>query len=589
MGTGRRLVSCLFLLAAALCYATSSEHDGTVQRVLVIPVEFQDVTFSHERQELELYLSKVKEYFDDQFTDRDGLNFELAPTVTLPNDESTYGANGPDNEDINPEQMLADACEMLDESIDLSVFDNDGDGTVEHLVLLFAGRSESEGGHPDCLWSSCRKLSDKRRSYSRDGVAVDTFCYSPELGSNEGEGAPMAGIGIFCHELLHSFGIPDLYDTSAPGNQAYYSAALWGKTSIMDTGFRNEGGDRPPFLNAIEREMLGIGSARALEAGEIRLKPVQEGEWLRFETGNPGEYYLMEYRNGLGWDDSVGGHGLLIYHIDRSENLTAEISGRNVKAETRWKHNIVNGDSFHQCADLVEASGASDRIRRSCTIDENEIPTLFFPAGASSFGPFTEPAFRFWDGTHAGLSLNRIIECYPDEIVLLAGELSTQVSGIDLFQDAAIVEWNSVSEGPCDFFLDGELFKTGIRAFNGSHFSLLIEALEPASSHRFSIRDGSGYVCGGEFKTKDADPSGIVHINSEHFSRRNDGFLDIGSRIPLRIDNAANERVSWFADSYPIAPEADGRIALDRSFTLKAIIYREDGSCLIVIKEIKVK
>ena len=82
-------------------------------------------------------------------------------------------------------------------------------------------------------------------------------------------------------------------------------------TSLMDAGAYNNGSKTPPCFNAVDRDMLGIGKCEMMKAGSYTLGPIsEEGRYLRIDSDNPDEYYLIECRGTGGWDRYVGGSGL---------------------------------------------------------------------------------------------------------------------------------------------------------------------------------------------------------------------------------------------------------------------------------------
>lgn len=112
-----------------------------------------------------------------------------------------------------------------------------------------------------------------------------------ELGRGKDGKFRLAGIGMFCHEFGHVLGLVDLYNTEVRATEIR-KGYLWGTTSLMDNGCRNNEGRTPPNLNAIERDMLGIGNPEALAEGHYILEPIHEnGRYLRFDTANEGEYF----------------------------------------------------------------------------------------------------------------------------------------------------------------------------------------------------------------------------------------------------------------------------------------------------------
>lgn len=598
----RFVIPVLAILASAFFLAdvNADEPDQKARRILVIPVEFQDLAFTYPQQtihdfingeefNLESACGSVKRYLDDQFGPDANLVLDVCQPVTLSKPYSFYGNNDENGDDINTSALVQEACLAVDEQVNFATYDNDGNGCVQHLVILFAGPDESDGAGADYLWSECHSLSDSKGTFSLDGVDIEMFACASELWTDADGNIALAGIGRFCHELLHTFGLKDMYDTYRSDNKAYWAAGLWGSTSIMDGGYLNNSGHTPPNLNAIEREMLGLGTALTDTVGRVSIKPVQEGEWLRFNSEVDGEYYLAEYRNGEGWDRYIGGHGMLIYHIDRSQNSTGEISGRNVSAAKRWQKNYVNSNPQHQCADLIEASGVSDRIWRTERLDNSQLPGLFFPEGNNSFGPFTSPEFCFWSGKKAEISLSAFSEAGPARFDLRIGGYSTAVSAEMLFQDTAIFFWTCESDGPCSVKLNGETIARNLLPQSDCNFAIRASGLEPATKNILQITDSDGFTLSHEFYTKELPALSIEHINTEYFELRDDGFIKLGSRIPLVVDGCPGCKVEWYADGKWLTPGADGMITLDKSFTLKAKVVRENGSHLNIIKEIKVK
>jgi M6 family metalloprotease-like protein len=67
---------------------------------------------------------------------------------------------------------------------------------------------------------------------TRDGVSIGELIACPQNGQ----------LGVFCHEMFHQIGGPDLYDYG-------YSGTPWGAWSLMDNGYYNgnNGGDKPAF------------------------------------------------------------------------------------------------------------------------------------------------------------------------------------------------------------------------------------------------------------------------------------------------------------------------------------------------------
>ena len=122
-----------------------------------------------------------------------------------------------------------------------------------------------------------------------------------------------------------------MYDVN--GEVEGKSEGLWGSTSLMDRGNYNNGGRTPPVLNCVEREILGTVDIKEIkEHGKYSMGAVGvTGEVFRISTSDPDEYFLLEYRDGTGWDRYAGGTGLLAYHVDKSPADAGSMS-----ATERW-------------------------------------------------------------------------------------------------------------------------------------------------------------------------------------------------------------------------------------------------------------
>lgn len=208
----------------------------------------------------------------------------------------------------------------------------------------------------------------------------------------------MSGIGTYCHEFGHVLGLPDFYDTDGEENG---SARGLGYFSLMSGGNYNNQGRTPPYLNIEERNLLGWYNSipmKFTESKEYLLGPVTDNTCYIHHTSNTNEYFLFEYREKKGWDYHLPATGLLIYHVDKSNN---KIGGRT--AGDRWANWAgINAYADHQCFDLVEAVYPESAIS-----NERQVP---FPGSTNntSFTPNTSPAFVDHAGFHTGIGITHI-------------------------------------------------------------------------------------------------------------------------------------------------------------------------------------
>lgn len=341
------------------------------QKGLVILVEFQDVKFNtmnSAKYKYEKYASTEnpahtywsdmlnKEGFDafgsmgscrdwyiSNSTDSEGNpqfipEFDLYGPVTLPENMSYYGGNNYWGDDKNPDVMVVQACQLLDNEIDFSQYDRDGDGNVDNVYIFYAGFGEADYGGDDTIWPHSYDLRYTGKAFNLDGVRIDHYACSNEV---DHYSKTPDSIGTFVHEFSHVMGLPDLYCTDE--SNAYTPGAY----SVLDYGPYNNDGRTPPNYSAYERWALGWLHPIKYEAsGEITLQNLADTNTAYLvETEKDTEYYLVENRQQSGWDTYIPGHGMLIWHVDYVPHI--------------FEYNQVNNTPNHQYVDLVEANGRS--------------------------------------------------------------------------------------------------------------------------------------------------------------------------------------------------------------------------------------
>ena len=260
----------------------------------------------------------AKEYFDQQFNGRYDFSFDVTDIVTVKENRAYYGGNTSRGDDKHPEDMVIEACKLVDDKVDFSKYDQDGDGEVDNVFVFFAGLDEASNASPDHIWSHAWFIKDGAGvTLKLDDVLINRYACAAELEGSRYDSAYMTGIGTFCHEYSHTLGLPDLYD--ADYEEGGYAAAMWTNTSLMDGGNYNNKGNTPPYFNAIEREILSLSDPVVIDkAGTYELLPINNGTYYRINTTTTNEYFLIEYRDEAGWDKHIGGSGVLVYHIDKS-------------------------------------------------------------------------------------------------------------------------------------------------------------------------------------------------------------------------------------------------------------------------------
>ena len=538
-----------------------------------------------------------------QFEGKVKFEFSVSDIVTLSRNLDYYGGNVSSTDvsesDRNPEDMIIEACRLVDDEVDFSLYDDDGDGEVDNVFVFFAGGDEAEGAGDDCIWSHAWYLRDGAgKNVNFDGKIINRYACTAEMTRYQTSDGTikqrLAGIGTFCHEYSHTFGLPDMYDTDYEGSGGE-SEALWGCTSLMDTGNQNNGGFTPPYFNAIEREILGMSEPELIDAdGVYRLEPINEsGRCYRINTDVEGEYYLLECRSDKGWDAHIGGSGLLVYHIDKVDRPAGYSDSYHMEttAALRWNlYNEVNCRPDHQCADLIEAVPGAENIRN-----------VFFPLeGADAVDRMR---MAYWSGDVSKMSLTGIRFDGEDIVfnVIGASAETTPPDPVSMsyekFQDAAIVTFECsriysgdayVSWGQTDRLTENVI----LSPYAEGKYALVLDGLVPRTSYTVSVLFKMGEVTGKtgtiSFMTS-SDTGGLPYIYLRYVKRNPDGSFPKDSRVPLRMYNAVGaEEIEWTFDGIPVKVDPDGYYKLEKSGTLKAVVHWEDGSRDIVVKEIKV-
>lgn len=380
----------------------------------------------------------VADYFNANFGGRHDFAFDLYGAFELPHTVEHYGGRTATMNDADAAYMIADACRAAFESgVDFSLYDGNKDGIADNVAVIFAGCNEAESGNSSLVWPHKGDISGLNISFN--GVKIASYTCSSELSGSE-DNPSAATIGIFCHEFAHALGLPDMYDSN--GSEEGLANALYGKLSLMDEGNYLNGGNTPPFFNAVEREILGLNHVAFLRQNDSYvLLPVQDCDTIyRIPSVNDGEYFLLECRNPSSWDTWIGGGGMVVYHVDKSGNIAGGLS-----AQRRWELNILNTYAAHECVKVLASGPDASKENTSA---------LFFPGrGTVSLTAMGVPKFTDWAGNGVGFSLKNIaysngtVRFYAEQGVALdTGMPYVKDMESVVYQNDALLRWSPSSE-----------------------------------------------------------------------------------------------------------------------------------------------
>ncbi|MGB7062052.1 MAG: M6 family metalloprotease domain-containing protein [Candidatus Zixiibacteriota bacterium] len=214
----------------------------------------------------------------------------------------------------NCQKLVEDLVDLTDPLVDFSQYDNDSDGYVDALVVVHTGSGAELTGDTNDVWSHKWGVTWSWSSSNlKDGVQVWDYSMQPEYWLNPYD----MTCGVYCHELGHVFGLPDLYDTD-------YTSYGVGDWSLMAGGSWNGWlGDSPAHPDAWCMTRLGYVTASVVASNTtgaqvpaIENSPTAYKLWT---SGSPAdEYFLVSNRQRTGYDSALPYDGLLIWHVDES-------------------------------------------------------------------------------------------------------------------------------------------------------------------------------------------------------------------------------------------------------------------------------
>jgi M6 family metalloprotease-like protein len=373
---------------------------------LVILVNFADLAFTETIEEMDsmhngmnytrdyeyVYRGKtyqvssegsVRQYFYDASFGQYNPQFDVIGPVTVSREYSYYGKNTAATDfDQRPWEMIKEACLLADTvwNVDFTQYDNDGDGKVDFVYVIYAGYGEADGGGANTIWPHSYQLSAAGVYCQVDGVRVNLYACGNEIDYFTKQ---HTGIGTFCHEFSHVLGLPDLYTTEGQTHKT------WGEWSILDYGPYNNDGNTPPAYSAYERFFMGWLTPEVIvDSANIRLEELNSSQQaLLISTGDKHNligndpqstrFYLLENRQQHGWDAYLPGHGLMLTYVQYNANT--------------WKGNTVNNNSRSMGVDLIEADGKAPNSSGSGYLGK---ATDLFPAGATAYTNITDHAIE---------------------------------------------------------------------------------------------------------------------------------------------------------------------------------------------------
>lgn len=374
------------------------------KKLLLILIQFPDLHFTFTKKDFDDLMNtqnynlngasgSVRDYFLEQSYNQFDVQTYVAGIYTAQNNMAYYGTDAEDgSHDPNSHYLMEEAVNDADADVDFSQYDNDGDGSVDGVYIIYAGKGQASSGIANTIWPHAGGISGQ----TFDGKTVSKYSCSNELNSD----GSLTGIGVICHEFGHVCGAPDYYDTDYSTGGQFPGTGNW---DVMCGGCYNgttaNKGNVPSHFNPFEKIRAGwiapitLSGSTSLSIPDYTNNP----SVYIINTTTPNEYYLLENRQKTGFNRYVNGHGLLIYKYSK----------------TYWDShaNKTYPEGFY----LVNANISTNPTSTSSdpavygNVNSGYCP---FPGTGNkfSFTDATIPSMQSWAGDNTGYPLTNITE-----------------------------------------------------------------------------------------------------------------------------------------------------------------------------------
>ena len=135
----------------------------------------------------------VKDYYLENSYNKFNLTVDVAGPYTASQNMAYYGAPSGSSHDVNPRALVSEAINLADPHVNFAEYDNDNDGWVDGVYIIFAGYGQEAGGGDNTIWSHAWSLASP---VMKDGVYIQRYSCSPELRGNFGQN--ITYIGVIC-------------------------------------------------------------------------------------------------------------------------------------------------------------------------------------------------------------------------------------------------------------------------------------------------------------------------------------------------------------------------------------------------------
>lgn len=388
--------------------ASSGAPAVGTRKMLLILVDFPDYPFQKTKEDFELLMNQlnytddgrygsVRDFYRENSFGQLDLIHDVVGVYRLQYERAYYGGNTGYSNDNDPRQMALEAVTMAAADVNFADYDNDGDGTVDGVHIIYAGPGEEAGGGGDCIWAHSWTVSA-----TVDGVRTYRYSCSPEIRGSGG--SKMTHIGVICHEIGHVLGAMDFYDTNYGTGGQYPGTGKW---DLMASGNWNGDGACPAHFNPYSKiyDYGWAAPADGNQAASFTLDAKSKDGFVRIDTQTDGEFFLLEYRAKSGFDLCVPFHGLMVYRA--SDGMS------------RMSANTLNAYHKQQFYPLVANAPNEIPTSVASTYGSVNTSTAPFPGslGIDELTDFTTPSMKSWIGVNTEFPITSIKEDVAGESV----------------------------------------------------------------------------------------------------------------------------------------------------------------------------
>ena len=444
--------------------AKAAQYDYNNFKGLIVLVQYTDLTFSRSDVQ-EFYHRMANEPNYSGYTNEDGSpNYYGACTGSVRDyyyDNSqgrfnpTFDVVGPvtvnysvddHNQTSNSGAIWAAALQQINNQVDFSQYDTDGDGNIDMIYFIGAGSGANSDGSSTHLWP--HKSDLYWQNLYLDGKRARIYACSTEYLYNMSYGI-FDGIGTICHEFSHVLGLPDLYDTdyASSGGQSQHP----GEWEIMAGGSYQNNSRTPVAYSLYDRYSIGFANAQTINAkGTYTLNQIgSTGEGYIINSPESNVKFYIENRQNTRWDAYAPGHGMLICRVDSTSSYA-------------WESNNPNSDPSHNYYVLLRAGNGSSNAQASDA----------FPTGAAMISNFTTPNLKTFNGSPCQYNISNIQE-NNGVITFTVGDDTSLQSVVEDFEEMAVTSTTTLTDVQGVYttwnFTNAKVMAPGSDHCNGEH------------------------------------------------------------------------------------------------------------------------